>query len=140
MTGGLATARTEGTPQGGRRSPLLSNSVLDDRDKERERRGQAYCRYADDCNSYVRSERAGHRVMAALMRYLAERLKLTVNHAESAATPVKPHVPGLQRNGSSRATPQGRAQAWPGWTSSGGYAGRAAANPWRTASRRSSLC
>jgi RNA-directed DNA polymerase len=62
MTGGLATARTEGTPQGGPLSPLLSNILLDDLDKELERRGHAFCRYADDCNIYVRSERAGQRV------------------------------------------------------------------------------
>ena len=84
MMGGLATARTEGTPQGGPLSPFLSNSLLDDLDKELERRGHAFCRYADDCNIYVGSRRAGERLMASLTRFLAERLRLTVNLAKSA--------------------------------------------------------
>jgi len=84
MTGGLVTARSEGTPQGGPLSPLLSNILLDDLDRELERRGHAFCRYADDCNIYVRSERAGQRVMASLIRFLTERLRLTVNRAKSA--------------------------------------------------------
>jgi RNA-directed DNA polymerase len=84
MTGGVATARTEGTPQGGPLSPTLSNILLDDLDKELERRGHAFCRYADDCNVYVRSRRAGERAMASITRFLAERLRLTVNAAKSA--------------------------------------------------------
>jgi RNA-directed DNA polymerase len=84
MLGGLATARHEGTPQGGPLSPLLSNILLDDLDKELERRGHAFCRYADDCNVYVRSRRAGERVMIGLTRFLAERLRLAVNRAKSA--------------------------------------------------------
>lgn len=84
MTGGLMTARTEGTPQGGPLSPLLSNILLDDLDKELERRGHAFCRYADDCNIYVRTRRAGERVMASITRFLAERLRLKVNVAKSA--------------------------------------------------------
>jgi len=84
MTGGLVTARSEGTPQGGPLSPLLSNILLDDLDKELERRGHAFCRYADDCNIYVRSRRAGERVMASITRLLTERLRLTVNAAKSA--------------------------------------------------------
>ncbi|TCM75040.1 reverse transcriptase domain-containing protein, partial [Rhizobium sp. BK068] len=84
MTGGMETARREGTPQGGPLSPLMSNILLDDLDKELERRGHAFCRYADDCNVYVQSQRAGERVMASLTRFLAERLKLTVNSAKSA--------------------------------------------------------
>jgi RNA-directed DNA polymerase len=84
MTGGLVTARNEGTPQGGPLSPLLSNILLDDLDKELERRGHAFCRYADDCNIYVRSRRAGERVMASITRFLTERLRLTVNAAKSA--------------------------------------------------------
>jgi RNA-directed DNA polymerase len=84
MTGGVATARTEGTPQGGPLSPLLSNILLDDLDRELERRGHAFCRYADDCNVYVRSRRAGERVMASLTRFLSERLRLSVNVAKSA--------------------------------------------------------
>jgi RNA-directed DNA polymerase len=84
MTGGLATARTEGTPQGGPLSPLLSNILLDDLDKELERRGHKFCRYADDCNIYVRSKRAGERTMASVTNFLARRLRLTVNAAKSA--------------------------------------------------------
>ncbi len=84
MTGGVTTARTEGTPQGGPLSPLLSNILLDDLDKELEKRGHAFCRYADDCNIYVRSKRAGERAMVSITRFLAERLRLTVNFAKSA--------------------------------------------------------
>jgi RNA-directed DNA polymerase len=84
MRDGLVTARTEGTPQGGPLSPLLSNILLDDLDKELERRGHAFCRYADDCNVYVRSWHAGERVMASITQFLAKRLKLTVNVAKSA--------------------------------------------------------
>lgn len=84
MTGGLTTVRTEGTPQGGPLSPLLSNILLDDLDKELERRGHAFCRYADDCNIYVRTKAAGERVMASITRFLAERLRLKVNSAKSA--------------------------------------------------------
>lgn len=84
MLGGIETARMEGTPQGGPLSPLLSNILLDDLDKELERRGHAFCRYADDCNIYVASRRAGERVMVSLTRFLSERLKLTVNGAKSA--------------------------------------------------------
>ena len=84
MADGVATVRTEGTPQGGPLSPLLSNILLDDLDKELERRGHAFCRYADDCNVYVQSRRAGERVMASLTRFLAERLRLAVNLAKSA--------------------------------------------------------
>ena len=84
MTGGVASQRTEGTPQGGPLSPLLSNILLDDLDKELERRGHAFCRYADDCNIYVRSRRSGERVMASISRFLTVRLKLRVNVAKSA--------------------------------------------------------
>src|SRR6476619_4764401 len=72
------------TPQGGPLSPLLSNLVLDDLDRELERRGLRFVRYADDCNIYVRSARAGHRVMDRVTRFLATRLKLTVNASKSA--------------------------------------------------------
>jgi RNA-directed DNA polymerase len=65
-------------------SPLLSNLVLDELDHELERRGHRYVRYADDCNIYVRSERAGHRVMASITRFITQRLKLKVNEAKSA--------------------------------------------------------
>ena len=84
MTGGITTARSEGTPQGGPLSPLLSNILLDDLDKELERRGHAFCRYADDCNIYVRTRRAGERVMASITRFLTERLRLKVNAVKSA--------------------------------------------------------
>lgn len=84
MAGGMATMRTEGTPQGGPLSPLLSNILLDDLDKELERRGHAFCRYADDCNVYVRTRQAGERVMASLTRFLNEGLRLAVNSAKSA--------------------------------------------------------
>jgi RNA-directed DNA polymerase len=84
MLDGLAMARSEGTPQGGPLSPLLSNILLDDLDQELERRGHAFCRYADDCNVYVQTRRAGERVMASLSRFLSGRLKLTVNAAKSA--------------------------------------------------------
>lgn len=84
MLGGTATARSEGTPQGGPLSPLLSNVLLDELDKELERRGHRFCRYADDCDVYVRSLRAGQRVMASLTAFLDKRLKLKVNGAKSA--------------------------------------------------------
>ena len=84
MSGGIVSARTEGTPQGGPLSPLLSNILLTDLDRELERRGHRFCRYADDCNIYVHSERAGHRVMDRVTRFLATRLLLTVNASKSA--------------------------------------------------------
>ena len=84
MEGGVASARTEGTPQGGPLSPLLSNILLDDLDRELERRGHRFCRYADDCNIYVRSKRTGERVMKAITAFLEQRLKLKVNAAKSA--------------------------------------------------------
>ncbi len=84
MVEGVATARAEGTPQGGPLSPLLSNILLDDLDKELERRGHAFVRYADDCNIYVRSRRAGERVMASVTWFLNGRLRLAVNVAKSA--------------------------------------------------------
>ena len=79
MKDGLETARSEGTPQGSPLSPLLSNIVLDDLDKELERRGHKFVRYADDCNIYVQSRRAGERVMKSITRILGKRLKLKVN-------------------------------------------------------------
>jgi group II intron reverse transcriptase/maturase len=82
--GGVVTARVEGTPQGGPLSPLLSNILLDELDKELEARGHTFCRYADDCNVYVATKASGERVMTSLTCYLSERLKLTVNQAKSA--------------------------------------------------------
>ncbi|MEW5973879.1 MAG: group II intron maturase-specific domain-containing protein, partial [Pseudomonadota bacterium] len=84
MAEGNVARRTEGTPQGGPLSPLLSNILLTELDRELERRGHAFCRYADDCNIYVKSKAAGERVMASLTRFLCRRLKLTVNAAKSA--------------------------------------------------------
>lgn len=87
MAAGIVSARTAGTPQGGPLSPLLSNILLTGLDRELERRGHAFCRYADDCNIYVRSRQAGERVMASITRFLADTLKLTVNAAKSAVAP-----------------------------------------------------
>ena len=84
MEGGLVSPVDEGTPQGGPLSPLLSNLVLDEFDRELERRGLRFARYADDCNVYVRSRRAGERVMASLKRFLTTKLKLKVNEQKSA--------------------------------------------------------
>jgi RNA-directed DNA polymerase len=84
MEGGVASARTEGTPQGGPLSPLLSNILLTDLDRELERRGHGFCRYADDCNIYVGSRAAGERVMAAITEFLQKKLKLKVNAEKSA--------------------------------------------------------
>lgn len=84
MTEGVIIPRKEGTPQGGPLSPLLSNILLTDLDRELERRGHTFCRYADDCNIYVRTRSAGVRVMSNLTRFLKEKLQLTVNMAKSA--------------------------------------------------------
>jgi RNA-directed DNA polymerase len=84
LVGGMVDPMDEGVPQGGPLSPLLSNLMLDVLDKELERRGHQFARYADDCNVYVRSHRAGERVMASVTRFLERRLKLTVNEAKSA--------------------------------------------------------
>ena len=84
MEGGVVSPRREGTPQGGPLSPLLSNVLLDELDKELERRGHRFCRYADDCNVYVQSRRAGERVMESLEKFLWERLRLKVNRDKSA--------------------------------------------------------
>jgi RNA-directed DNA polymerase len=84
MTGDGFEATTEGTPQGGPLSPLLANLLLDEFDKELERRGHRFVRYADDSNIYVKSARAGQRVLTTVTRFLARRLKLTVNAAKSA--------------------------------------------------------
>ena len=84
MEDGLVSPVDEGTPQGGPLSPLLSNLVLDELDQELTRRGHRFCRYAaDDCNIYVRSRRAGERVMASVSRFLTKKLRLTVNEAKA---------------------------------------------------------
>lgn len=84
MTEGIAMQRTEGTPQGSPLSPLLSNILLDDLDKEVEKRGHAFCRYADDCNICVRSRKAGERVLAAIHLWLGDRLRLRLNEEKRA--------------------------------------------------------
>ena len=84
MENGLVSSTDEGTPQGGPLSPLLSNIVLDDLDRELTQRGLRFARYADDCNIYVRSRRAGERVMHGVTRFLTTRLKLKVNEQKSA--------------------------------------------------------
>jgi RNA-directed DNA polymerase len=84
LNGGLFEESGEGTPQGGPLSPLLSNLVLDELDRELERRSHRFVRYADDCNIYVRSEKAGRRVMASLTRFIERRLKLQINTEKSA--------------------------------------------------------
>lgn len=88
MIGGLEEERREGTPQGGPLSPLLSNILLDELDKELERRGHKFCRYADDCNIYVTSRKAGERVKASVTKWLKRRLRLTVNENKSAVDSV----------------------------------------------------
>lgn len=84
MDDGVTTARNEGTPQGGPLLPLLSNILLTDLDRELERRGHRFCRYADDCNIYVSSQRAGERVLVSMTRFLERRLKRRVNREKSA--------------------------------------------------------
>ena len=84
MEDGLVSPADEGAPQGGPLSPLLSNLVLDDLDRELGRRGHRFCRYADDCNIYVRSRRAGERVMAGVGKFLTKKLRLKVNESKSA--------------------------------------------------------
>ncbi len=84
LENGLVSQRVAGTPQGGPLSPLLSNILLDDLDKELEKRGYRFCRYADDCNIYVHSRRAGQRVLVSVTRFVEERLKLKVNQDKSA--------------------------------------------------------
>jgi RNA-directed DNA polymerase len=90
MENGLVSPSVEGTPQGGPLSPLLSNLVLDELDRELERRGHRFVRYADDCNIYVRSEQAGQRVMESIKRFITKRLKLKVNETKSAV--AKPQL------------------------------------------------
>lgn len=86
MEGGLVSPIDEGTPQGGPLSPLLSNIVLDELDRELERRGHRFVRYADDCNIYVRSQRAGERVMKSVSEFITKKLKLKVNEQKSAVS------------------------------------------------------
>jgi len=88
MQNGVCTNREEGTPQGGPLSPILANLMLDDLDKELEKRGHRFCRYADDCNIYVQSRKAGERVMESVTRFLEDKLHLRVNRLKSAVAHV----------------------------------------------------
>lgn len=97
MPDGVVVATEEGTPQGGPLSPLLSNIVLNELDWELEQRGHHFVRYADDCNVYVRSERAGKRVMESIVRFIEKKLKLKVNKGKSAvAKPEERHFLGFR--------------------------------------------
>jgi group II intron reverse transcriptase/maturase len=97
MPDGVVTSTDEGVPQGGPLSPLLSNIVLDELDRELDRRGHCFVRYADDCNIYVRSERAGKRVMASIVQFIEKRLRLKVNESKSAvALPSERHFVGFR--------------------------------------------
>lgn len=89
MQSGVCVQRGEGTPQGGPLSPLLSNVLLDELDKELEKRGHTFCRYADDCNIYVKSQQAGIRVLASIKQFLAKKLRLQVNDAKSGVANVR---------------------------------------------------
>jgi RNA-directed DNA polymerase len=96
MENGLVSPSVEGTPQGGPLSPLLSNLVLDELDRELERRGHRFVRYADDCNIYVRSERAGQRLMESVTQFITQKLRLKVNETKSAvARPQERKFPGF---------------------------------------------
>ncbi len=88
MQNGVCVRREEGTPQGGPLSPLLANLLLDDLDKELEKRGHKFCRYADDCNIYVQSKAAGERVLASVTKFLEQKLRLRVNRDKSAVAYV----------------------------------------------------
>ncbi|MCK5762657.1 MAG: group II intron reverse transcriptase/maturase, partial [Clostridiales bacterium] len=87
LVDGVVILDNEGTPQGGPLSPLLANIILDDLDKELERRGHKFCRYADDCNIYVQSEKAGERTMQSITEFLEKKLRLRVNTKKSAVGP-----------------------------------------------------
>jgi RNA-directed DNA polymerase len=89
MRGGVCVERQEGTPQGGPLSPILANLLLDDLDKELERRGHLFCRYADDCNIYVQTQTAGERVLASVTAFLEGKLRLKVNLEKSKVAPVE---------------------------------------------------
>jgi RNA-directed DNA polymerase len=110
MENGLVSPSVEGTPQGGPLSPLLSNVVLDELDGELERRGHRFVRYADDSNVYVRSERAGQRVMESISRFITQKLKLKVNEAKSAVAKPAAEVSRIQLYSRSRGQAHCRAQ------------------------------
>jgi RNA-directed DNA polymerase len=109
LQNGVCVAREEGTPQGGPLSPLLANLLLDDLDQLLESRGHRFCRYADDCNIYVKSLAAGQRVMESVTQFLEEKLKLRVNRDKSAVGPVRERKflgHRLLRNGKLGISPQ----------------------------------
>jgi RNA-directed DNA polymerase len=89
MHNGVCILQEKGTPQGGPLSPLLANVILDDLDKELERRGHKFCRYADDCNIYVYSQKAGERIMSSVEEFLTKKLKLKINHDKSQVSPCR---------------------------------------------------
>jgi RNA-directed DNA polymerase len=96
MEDGMVSQRTEGTPQGSPLSPLLSNIVLDELDKELEKRGHSYVRYADDCSIYVRSEKSAHRVLTSITKYIEQKLKLKVNKDKTkVSSPTKSTLLGF---------------------------------------------
>lgn len=96
MEHGVRVISDKGTPQGGPLSPLLANILLDDLDKELEKRGHTFCRYADDCNIYVRTQAAGERVMESVVEFLAKKLRLKVNKDKSSVSPSsETKIPGL---------------------------------------------
>jgi RNA-directed DNA polymerase len=104
MLNGVVIEREEGTPQGGPLSPLLANILLDELDRELARRGHVFCRYADDCNIYVQSQRAGERVMASVTRFLEQKLRLRVNREKSAvARPAQRKFLGYRILGTQKA-------------------------------------
>jgi RNA-directed DNA polymerase len=108
IEGGLVSPQTEGTPQGGPLSPLLSNILLDELDKELERRGHRFARYADDCNVYLKSQAAGRRVMMSLERFLRRRLRPPGELVEErGGAALEAEVSGVQCHGAPRAEAEG---------------------------------
>ena len=96
MLNGCCVATEEGTPQGGPISPLLANIMLNDLDKELTKRGHSFVRYADDCNIYVKSKRAGQRVYQSISKFIQERLKLKVNEEkECSRLPIEKEIPRI---------------------------------------------
>jgi hypothetical protein len=130
MENGLVSPSVEGTPQGGPFSPLLSNLVLDELDRELERRGHRFVRYADDCNIYVRSERAGQRVMKSISRFITQKLKLKVNQAKSAvARPQERRNEGSSGSASRPAQISGARSRRNRWNGSSNESGRSHEGP-----------
>ena len=134
MENGLVSPSVEGTPQGGPLSPLLSNIVLDELDRELESRGHRFVRYADDCNIYVRSERAGQRVMESISRFIKQKLKLKVNEAKSAvARPQERKFLGFSFTTGPESGARSRRNRWNG---SSNESERSREGPRASASRR----